>query len=828
QIETALRGRTPYEVSDLVFDWSRIGPEVHVAVVARVTLDEAEEFADAHGFNPVSFVSIPGPGEFAGEPFFGTTSQAGAYIAKGERVDRDQDPINIVAASEQIRHVAVPSVAPPDEDEPTSASDEPDTPEPLPDYDEMPLPVDPQALAPANITAALPSEEPAASPAGDGSTDTVVRPADLAATLAPDPGAGGLDAPFISVDDLEDLDRTGNDHDPIPSFSSRRSGEFDAEVDESNALGRARLTLDLSDVQSEPEFAPEDKGNGDTNPDFGITAPILLVSDSRIVADAPSMVSGPTTGRSRPGLAPMAEAMHGTQAQQKVRQGQGLATPVQAKPSRGAFGATIQGATRALPRRLFVAAAILTLAILALAGVWFVFATDKVHSGAGTGPALVEAEQAAATPDPQNPPQETTPSVAEIPRDAAPVSEQPTDVVEADVITDVVDADPPVALPDQDAVPEDGAVAVAESDAAVEADIAPPVGNDIWSTGPVAAKVPSPDAVSAPAITGLGHGPTFATSAGSLATSGEVNDLALTWQPLPPPYGTVFEFLPDGSIRPSPEGIVTPDGFTIIAGRPPVQPTRRPGSPEAETLPEPTPEVAPGALDEPASAADPDLNAAPIDQGLVGSAIEEAMSVAPETAEAALPAPVDPSHAAKKPRARPDEVVARAAAARAAAEAEAKAERAREAALASATAQAVATSQRPRARPNGLARAVENAVTAAVTDAITNPTPAPKAAVVEEVDEPEPLSPTPNIPTSVTVAKQATIKNALDLGEISLIGVFGSSANRRALVRMPTGRMIKLKIGDRLNGGKVAAIGDSELSYVKSGRTYVLKMLKKS
>ncbi|MGC1428304.1 MAG: translation initiation factor 2, partial [Albidovulum sp.] len=41
QIETALRGRTPYEVSDLVFDWSRIGPEVHVAVVARVTLDEA-------------------------------------------------------------------------------------------------------------------------------------------------------------------------------------------------------------------------------------------------------------------------------------------------------------------------------------------------------------------------------------------------------------------------------------------------------------------------------------------------------------------------------------------------------------------------------------------------------------------------------------------------------------------------------------------------------------------------------------------------------------------------------------------------------------------
>jgi hypothetical protein len=37
---------------------------------------------------------------------------------------------------------------------------------------------------------------------------------------------------------------------------------------------------------------------------------------------------------------------------------------------------------------------------------------------------------------------------------------------------------------------------------------------------------------------------------------------------------------------------------------------------------------------------------------------------------------------------------------------------------------------------------------------------------------------------------------------------------------------VKVKIGDRLDGEQVAAIADSELSYVKNGKTYVLKILK--
>ena len=71
QIRRALEGRTPYGVDELVFDWSGTGPEVMVAVIARDTLAEAEAFAASHRFNPMSFVALPDPAQFDGEPFFG-------------------------------------------------------------------------------------------------------------------------------------------------------------------------------------------------------------------------------------------------------------------------------------------------------------------------------------------------------------------------------------------------------------------------------------------------------------------------------------------------------------------------------------------------------------------------------------------------------------------------------------------------------------------------------------------------------------------------------------------------------------------------------------
>ena len=93
----------------------------------------------------------------------------------------------------------------------------------------------------------------------------------------------------------------------------------------------------------------------------------------------------------------------------------------------------------------------------------------------------------------------------------------------------------------------------------------------------------------------------------------------------------------------------------------------------------------------------------------------------------------------------------------------------------------------------------------------------------------EPDKPTevnPRIPTAANVAKEATYSRAIKLNRMSLLGVFGSSANRADLVRMPSGKVMKVKVGDRLYGGQVTAIGDDSLYYVKNGRNYQLAMPK--
>ena len=79
QIMKAIDGRTPYALDELTVDWARSGKHTFVAVVAKLTLDEAEDFAEGFGFNPVSFVAIPESGRFDGEPFFGQTRNAEAH-----------------------------------------------------------------------------------------------------------------------------------------------------------------------------------------------------------------------------------------------------------------------------------------------------------------------------------------------------------------------------------------------------------------------------------------------------------------------------------------------------------------------------------------------------------------------------------------------------------------------------------------------------------------------------------------------------------------------------------------------------------------------------
>ncbi len=122
----------------------------------------------------------------------------------------------------------------------------------------------------------------------------------------------------------------------------------------------------------------------------------------------------------------------------------------------------------------------------------------------------------------------------------------------------------------------------------------------------------------------------------------------------------------------------------------------------------------------------------------------------------------------------------------------------------------VANSMRPAARPDGFNKRVAAALAAA-------PEPEP-----EESQSTASLGPI--IPSRASVTEQATIKRAINLRKINLLGVVGRPTDRSALVRFSNGRVRKVQVGDRLNGGRVLAIGDTELRYQKGSQNIVLRM----
>ncbi len=351
----------------------------------------------------------------------------------------------------------------------------------------------------------------------------------------------------------------------------------------------------------------------------------------------------------------------------------------------------------------------------------------------------------------------------------------------------------------------------------------------------------------------------------------------------PPPFGTVYQFDANGLIVPTPEGIVTPEGVLLIAGKPPVLPKPRP---EGLVVPAPAPATDAAAATDPATNADAVLGT---DQAAAAEApfpSDPALAkFRPKTRPEGLVPPLanpddasltpdaeasgfDNRLAGLRPAARPQAVLEAGTAARAAsaaasaslaASAEAQAEE--EAALAAAAPAsklAVAISRKPAPRPRDLSRAVEAAVAAAIrapeptpepepepttkpkqksaslqpkpapeeeTKVAASPKPSKDKAHEEADDEPE-LASAPSGKSQGSVAKQATFKNALNLSKTALIGVYGTPSNRYAMIRTEAGRYKKIKIGDRVDGGKVQAITASEVRYQKGSRLVTLAMPK--
>ncbi len=290
------------------------------------------------------------------------------------------------------------------------------------------------------------------------------------------------------------------------------------------------------------------------------------------------------------------------------------------------------------------------------------------------------------------------------------------------------------------------------------------------------------DAIALPALVTLGH------------------DVAFPAPAAPAPAGTRFNLDERGMVIPTDDGALNPDGVLVYAGAPPVrQPEKMqrieaPGEDLAtrmrlaDTRPKARPE---NLIESNERAALSGLTRAELGQFRPKSKPASAQETALAAASASL-VPQDGGSTGALIQPQASDFVAP-------------------------TARAVVVSLRPDQRPGNFEAVVSRAQTSVA--AINASTTVTETRVTPRINAPQ-------IPSSASVSREATVKNAINLRQVNLIGVYGKPSSRRALVRLENGRFQKVQVGDRIDGGRVSAISDSELRYQKSGRSIVLKMPK--
>ena len=968
QIAAALEGRTPYDVSELAYDWAGEGDTVRVAIVAKETLAEAEAFASEHRFNPLSFAAIP-PDTFPHEPFFGPSQMAPSLLPKGQNVERDLTPIEIVTrempkaeVEPDVKADVEPATAPLPEQVTEAAPEAAPAPEPSAVAQEVlaaeePLPAEPEVAhsapeqpveAPppakepvaeepvaskiavqepatsepivAPEPAAVPSSEPVATPpVAEAAAEPVASPP-AAASVAPQaapsvarpdsattPAAAPIDdadeAPMAVDVPLEEtpvaarkpsvLTAELDDVPPAPSnatlmaFASRRaaesaakSGEKPARVVPLPALGGAvaapampkpvgakpvaerppaasRPTPKFSydDPVPPPPRLPGDPpaasvgvmskaGKGLRNLSTLVSAPSMpgarkknaaaAVTGAAPTASPAAQAAAPKATDPRPTLATSAKITRLADVERPA----GAAKPALVEPDALARGLGARAVPqRGKPRYLGLIMTGILLLMLAIVAAWSSFflaqndatPTDAVvvasadQDGAIGGadvPATDEEIQADLEAEAAVPP-ETAPSEPQTSAEiAVPTAVEPEVLSNEAPTAELAATETEVAVTPSEPAPQTGV----ETDTAVAAQPGIEGQDEIFLAG-----MDAPPSFSDPLV---------------LTAPAAIGDLLLGPQMPPPPFGTVYQFDENGMIQPTADGIVTPEGVRLVAGRPPVLPPQRPAAIETAATPTPAaaataPEAAAAATEvtpEQTFAADPALRDARPRVRPAGLA-----PAAPAVGEddASL-APAEGSRfASLRPRLRPQTILAAGEDARRESEAASLAVQAAAAAAAQSvideqaqranlSPMAVTVSRVPAPRPRDLSKAVEVAVAAATRQSEPRATAKTQEPAQDEADdEPEVASSAaPRIPTRANVAKQATFVNAINLSKTNLIGVYGTQSKRYALIRQSNGRYKKVRVGDSVDGGKVQAITANEVRYQKGGRLLSLTMPK--
>ncbi|PIE13009.1 MAG: hypothetical protein CSA70_07020 [Rhodobacterales bacterium] len=843
-IRDALDGATPYTVDELAYDWSTDGDMTHVAAVAWDTLSEAENFAVEHGFQPLSFVATPDGDDFSGEPFFGTTAFAAARLAEGEEVLRDTAPIRVIGVATPVKPadpvataapVVTPTEAPPPETPPAPtpdpepvapplAEDSAETAEPTPplptfehfaqsqvaDADSEPAPLTAPAVEP-------PSRDEAQRPKVEERPEvenTSVAPAfstiraqrNVRADMVPDAvaaptlsgvrrGADDLTAPSIPIPtgDEDSGDAATPEIQGVPESDHAPAASFDDIEDDVPPMPAYLAARNETEFASPAAPAPVERPQASEPESQGESRMAFI---SRRGADLASGVAagiGNSIAATRARRSEAKVARDAANTDQPATQRPATQGNAQSERQRmTVFGAREPEKNKVdvggKPRFLGLILTACLLIFLAGVAAWASIFLDE-------GLARFFAPR--------------TTEIATLPPDAADelmaegeeamVPTRPEDSFETAALgTGVSDGASPSALA-QPAQPDPVSLQEAQSRYAV---------TGIWVLAPDSPELPSPshlnnlyvasidpqvdsqDAVALPALA-------------ELQTDRNLGEIAPTIA-----RGTQFALDDRGLVIATAEGARSPEGFMVFAGRPP----RAPG-----TLPERTEKVELSAAEKRLAGLRPKLR--PVNlveqterETFGGRSRAELAGLRPKARPPkAIPDPVEESapqvvEVKPEPGAKPEETQNPDAP-----EATAAAGTIR---FKPGTAQAVVESRRPNARSRNFSRVVERARKKAENS----------EARVTQVAAVKPRTVTPKIPSKASVAKQATVRNALNLRKINLIGVYGKPSSRRALVRLANGRYKKVKIGDRIDGGRISAIGDSELRYNKNGRNVILKM----
>lgn len=872
----ALENATPYAVDDLAFDISSDGTQTHIAAVARETLAEAEAFANEHRFHPVSFVAIPLPHTFRAEPFFGPSDAAETILDAGDAVDPDDESVvvlddltSVEAAKARPEQAILPLPKQPDDPAITATVEMPAVKETA-TTGSPPLPVALPDPASTKDEADRPAEtELATASAQEKSTDTVIAVQDTT---------------HLTAKEMPQEDRGPENVTPREDPQSdlfQENAPTEGESAAQNAQAEDRLAKDS--VREDKDIAPEGGASGETAPDaLAGQSPAQNDTDAKAAKkpDLPPKTiiaavspSGKDTGRTPAPAAPVATAFTSRRTtpaptvggasrttpsaatvSAPALQTTGSAAPVpdssslrastpdafvsaaQVKPSKLAFLSrrkprkieplpptaaivtdtgikvpqtsseaekmTVFGARKSTgiggkPRFLGLLLTAALLVFLAGVAAWAsVFMDDRVSLSRifGTRDTTAIASAPAQAPD-----------QGSASRAAAQTGMTGVDPNSGEQ-TVVAALDP--TLSDEDGAVLD-ALRVPERaqprDATQQELEAKYATSGIWALAPQTPAAPAMITLDDLYLTSIDPIST-ASDAIALPTLASYGGDTFDFNPASPAAaGTTFALDARGLVAPSPQGTLNPDGVLVFAGQPPALP------PASPTRADPAP------VSETESIALTGFRPKPRPTGLVESNERSQLSgltraelgrIRPQLrqpsiqqAAEAVPAPEVAAAAAS------------AAASLAAVSSPVVAATVPPQTIVNATAFAVKASPRPDTRPKNFARIVKRAEQTA-----------PEPVQVASAASVAPRVVKPSAPSKTSVAKQATVKNAIKLRDINLIGVYGKPSSRRALIRLSNGRYQKVAVGDKLDGGRVSAIGDAELRYTKRGRDVVLKM----